>query len=288
MKNLFYLMASALLLWACQHSTTDTPLPDEGTATLSFDIINYEQMSLDEVTRATEATALAHLDMAIYNASSHELVNSKQTESGDDTYGKFSATLPYGDYVFVFLGYDGSRKAVLDNPESISFANDYVPNLFLKTVELNVSAETAASQSISLKRRVAAFKLSSEGTIPQTLNKMACVMNGGGHHLNALTGLASTTEERTSINTVASLAGKESMGISYYTFLPADETTMNFTVTATDQAGEVIRSRQFTNVPMKINQRTTYRGNFFAQDQYTQAFTLQLETDEWNEQEYNY
>ncbi|MBQ8050767.1 MAG: FimB/Mfa2 family fimbrial subunit [Bacteroidaceae bacterium] len=270
---------AALLLTACHN---DEAQPAEGMGTINFQVINYEQISLDEVTRAA-ATSLAHLEMAIYDATSHELIDSVKTTSSDANYGSFSATLPFGEYTVVFLGFDGSKASHLKNFNQIGFADNYVPNFFYKKLDLTVSEKSSGNQNISLARKVAAFSIKSEGYIPSNLSTMTIVARGGGFIFNAETGQASAVAQKTSTYNVASYAGKESIGINVYTFLPSEETTMNFTVTATDSNGEVIVSKEFADVPMKINQRTIYTGSLFGDGTSTNGFDLSLENDAWEE-----
>jgi len=273
------------MLSAC-HSE-ETEVPATGEATLSFYVQNYEQISLDKIkTRGTDATSLAHLAMAIYDASTLELAAEPTIQnSGDDEYGQFSVTLPYGNYVFVFLGYDGSRTADMQNPKTIFFADNYVPHLFAKSMELSINSESTEARTVTLSRAVACFSLTCNGDLPSTLAKMSFSAKGGSGQLNALTNFADAAQDRTyTYSNLSSYAGKSSMTINLYTFLPANESSMNFTVTAYDSEDNAIRSRTFANVPMKINQRTCYIGDFFASD----SFSLQLDNDEWDEQSFNF
>ena len=288
MKKIVLMMGTvlSLLLVACSNESENQP-NGKGMGTVSFFINNYEQVSLNAPTRAT-ATSLNHLDMAVYDAATSELVECKQTTQDDNGYGSFSITLPYGNYTIVFLGYDGSRSANLTTPTSITYADNYVPNFFYKTLSLTISSSESAAQSIALKRAVAAFTVKSNGDIPMNLNKIKVASSGGGHRFNALTGMASTVENREYTYNMASYAGKDALSISYFTFLTADETTMDFTVTALDESNAVIRSREFTSVPMRINQRSIYTGSFFSADASTQGFSLTLDDDEWTETNYTY
>lgn len=259
--------------------------PEEGEKTISFEVVNYQQVSLDDVTRATDATALAHLDMAIYDAATNALVSQTQTAKGESGYGQFSATLAYGQYTVVFLGYNGDRTANMSNPEDIWFVDNYVPNMFYKTIQLTVSAASTDVQSIVLARGVAAFWLKHDGYIPNTLNTMRITASGGGSHFNALTGFAAKVASRWTDFPLANKASDTSFGLTMYAFLPAETATMTFTAVAKDANNEVLQERVFSNVPMKINQRTTYTGQFFGSGTNVQGFSLSLETDpnQWDE-----
>ena len=279
-KTFFLLVAAALMISACSDNN-EQPQP-EGQATIRFEVTNYEQVSLDEVTRAA-ATALAHLEMAIYDASTLQLVDSIKTKSGDSGYGSFSASLPFGDYVVLFLGFDGSRQSILKNIQSIGFTENNVPNLFHKVINLTVSPSSATSQDVTLSRAVAAFSIKSQGYIPTNLQTLTIVATGGGYKLNGQTGWAANVAQRTTNFNVSAYAGKESVGVSVYSFLPSEDANMNFSVTATASNGEVLAQKDFSNVPMKINQRTIYTGSLFGDGTQTQDFNLSLENDVWND-----
>lgn len=276
-----------LALAACSSREEATQQPAEGSLTLNFRVLNYQQVSLDDVTRTTEATTLAHLDLAIYDAATSALVSSQQTTPDASDYGSFAPTLPYGEYILLFLGYDGSRTADLTSLFAIQFPDLYVPNLFYKTLTITVSDDTAAEQTVSLVRAVAAFTLKSEGSIPQNLAALRIAATGGGQVLDGRTGYATASQQERTYNAV-SQAGKTSFTLNYYTFLPAEEATMDFTVSALDGNGKEIASHTFPGVPMKINRRSIYSGDFFATDDSAPRFAVTLENDTWDEQNFNY
>lgn len=287
----FLLVITATILIACNDDDTAV----DGNKAITFLVTNYEQSSLDDVAAnapalaaSTSATSLAHLDIAVYDSESHALITSEQKNTGDEDYGSFSVTLPYGNYIVVFLGYAGSRQANLSSVESICFADDYVPDLFLKKIDLNVSASTTTTKAVTLSRAVAAFRLKSNYDIPADLSKMVVTANGGGHHLNALTGYAKEAEERSYTYDVSSFAGTTDLAITVYTFLTSNSSTMTFAASALNGSDEEIRSRTFTSVPMKINQKTTYTGSFFTDGVGISNLSLSLDTNEWNDANYSY
>lgn len=288
MKHTLSLLLSTalLLLGSCQSDEPAAPQPS-GMGSITFDVINYEQYAFDDVTRAS-VTLLDHLDMAVYDAVADTLVNLVQQKKGEDGYGSFSATLPYGKYNVVFLGYQGSRIANMDSPTSIYFEDDYVPNLFHKYLTLTIEQKENAAQSIVLNRVVAAFTVKVNDIAPSNLTKMEFNCLGGGHRLNGLTGLAFQTDERTYTFDVSKYAEQSAFSVSLYTFLADNETEMNFTVKALDNEGGVIKVHEFDEVPMKLNRITRYSGDFFADPRGTQGFSLSINGEKWDEADFNY
>ncbi len=286
MKHTLSLLLSTalLLLGSCQSDEPAAPQPS-GMGSITFDVINYEQYAFDDVTRASSTDTLDNLDMAIYDMTADTLVYYEPQKKKDKDYGSFSATLPYGDYNVVFLGYQGERKAKVDSPTNIYFENDFVPDFFYKSTSISIAKTQKNTQSISLERAVAAFDLISIGKIPANLNYISITTNDGSHHFNALKGLADKTEKRTQlIKSVKKLfAGKDSLSVNYYTFLTSNESKMSFSVTAYDTLENEIRTHVFEDAPMKINRRTRFTGDFFAEPRGKQGFTLSDKKQEWKD-----
>ena len=45
---------------------------------------------------------------------------------------------------------------------------------------------------------------------------------------------------------------------------------------------------EFDEVPMKLNRRTRYSGDFFADPRGTQGFSLSINGENWDEADFNY
>lgn len=280
------LLAVLFILTSCRHSREDlVPDTERQTGTVEFQVANYEQFEYEDMTRAMTITDLAHLDMAVYDSASHELVTHIHKVPADAGYGKFSTTLPYGSYYFVFLGYVGTKEAIVDDIEGICFEEDFVAHTFYKLLQVNVSKSQTNTQSVILTRCVAEFNLKLKGGIPSDMGKLTISSNGGSHHLNALTGKGKEVEPRSYTYNAAGYAGKDTLSVNFYSYLTGDEATMDFTATAYNQSQSIIRSREFTNVPMKINQRTIYSGNFFDDDH---NFQITVDNTEWDTEEFTY
>lgn len=294
MKNFItLLLVAASFAFAACHNSNEESLPlTPQTGTIDFLISPYEIDNFDGLTRAaTSIESLAHLDMAVYDAVSDELVTHIHQIPTDEGYGQFSATLPFGSYNIVFLGYEGSRQANVETPTSIYFPDNFVPHMFYKTIPLTISTTKANTQPIALTRCVGGFIFNHQGELcPANLDKISISVKDGSHHFNALTGKATNIESRTYTYDGAKVyAGKDNLLVNFYTFLTSDEEVhMNFTVSALDEEQKEIRTRSFENVPMKINQRTSYTGDFFAKDESVNGFQVTIENKDWIQKEYEY
>lgn len=279
-KRLSILLATLLcLLTACTHTEITA---DEDSKTIAFNITNYMQYDLGEGTRATSvasATALTHLALGIFDSDTKKMVGTLQKQNKEDEgYGSFTATLPYGKYTLVFLGYGGSQDCVMNNPEQISFKEGGVPQTFLCTRELTVNASTQAQSSIVLRRVVAGFRVQLDDQIPANATKFHLQTDGGGCQLNALTGKASAKTGRDyDISIPEDYKNKDERSVNMYLFLNESSEEMSIQVSAADQQGHTIASHNFTSVPMQVNTLTVYKGQFFAGQAY--GFGLTVEED---------
>lgn len=291
MKNLALSLVTMTAVCTASCQQNEPAAAPTGEKTITFHVVNYDQTPLDNsLTRAADATSLAHLALAVYDAATLKpATEAKIQDSGQTGYGSFSLTLPYGDYVIVFLGYDNNRTPNLSDPRNITFTDNYVPNLFCKSLNLKVDESAQGVQRVSLSRAVACFSLVCEDAMPATLNSLKYTIQGGSGSLNALTGYATEAQERTfTFANLTAWAGKSGMTVNLYTFLPSQETEMDFTITAQDAQGANLRTRTFKAVPMRINQRTRYTGSFFAADAAATQFVLELDNNVWTEENHNY
>ncbi len=284
----FFFLFSSLLIAACSQSETATV--SKGEAELNFNVLNYEQVSLDSLTRATEVSALNHLAMGIYDAATMQLVQQATIQDkADEGYGQFSARLSYGKYHIVFLGYDTNRTIHMEAPKRIYWDNHTVTNTFHHCLTLDVNEETASAHSIVLKRVVGRFSLRVQGNVPETLSQFRVQMQNGFYSLDATTGLGNSGDERDYTFTGHNKhSADETFDIDFYAFLPQESCTATITVQAQDADGNTLRERTFADVPMKQNQLTRYTGDFFAPDGVNSQFSLMLETDVWDEKDFEF
>ena len=290
MKKITLILAAALTLLTACHSDDDTTPTTAEVGRITFEVVNYQQYSMDDPTRAETypVDELAHLDLAVYKTESNALILQQHQKKGDEGYGTFSASLPYGSYNVVMLGYQGSREAIIDDITAICYKDDYVPDFFYDKQSITINEAETEAKAVVLKRAVACFNLISSGKNPSNLKSISFTSNGGSHHFNALTGMGSKVESRTYTFDATKSAAADTLNYGFFTFLTSEEATMNFTVTAKDSEGNVLRTRDFENVPMKINQRTQYKGRFFDPDKGTSGYTLSLEGKAWNDVPYTY
>ena len=278
----------SVMLCACSNETSTIPEEEGNSKTFTFQVTNYMQYAMDEGTRAaiapSESKRIQHLALGIFDATTNTLVAPVQIQNKTDQgYGSFTAKLNYGTYRLVFLGYGGSNSILkMENPEEISFENNTLPQTFLSSSVFTVDANTAATTSVVLKRVVSGFELTMADAISSRTSGIKIVSTGGGLVLNAKTGFAkASTGRENTIDIPESYHGQTGKSVIFYLFLPTNEESMDITASAVDENGEAFIERTFANVPMKINTRTTYQGNFFVDMPH--GFSITME-DDWGEE----
>lgn len=279
------LMAVVMSVTSCQNGSEEVTNIN-GKANITFNVINYQQQGLDDVTTgefgtraAGDVSVLAHLALAVYDAEGNIYTTVEQNR-GDDGYGTFSLNVPYGKYSFVFIGYDGSHAVQFNDPTRITFTDNYVPNCFCSTLTTTISDGANLNEQISLTRCVGCFSIRCSNGVPDDMMAMSYTTTGGGTALNPFTGFAASTTTRTGkIDFSNTTNRKNTQTANIYCFLPDNTATMTFNLSADREDGTPIRTRTFSDVPMKMNQRIYYTGDFFADDA---AFTLTLTNADWD------
>jgi hypothetical protein len=133
----------------------------------------------------------------------------------------------------------------------------------------------ATTHDLTLTRATSLLRFIIDDELPSDLYRIKLLYTGGSGVLNAVTGYGGNVDSRQ--EKLYRVDGYTApLTLPVYTFLQEDEGMLNLTVTAMDEANNVLLERKFTDIPMKRNMITEYRGAFFEHDN---AFTLTAETD---------
>ena len=266
---------------SCQSAPEEVADPDN-LCTIKFSVNNYEQVSFDDVSASSSSaltradiptdhpSTLAHLIVAVFDAESgKQACQPIQHDQSDYTttpeaYPKFSVTLPYGRYRLLALGYNGTRQCNIAFINRISWEDDYVPNTFYYYEEFTLDQNTNLDKRLTLKHAVAAFQIQAEDAIPSELEKMRFSSTAGGSALNALTGFAAQNVGRISVIEVpANYVGKKGVPFTVYLFLPEEQINCNYNVQALGKKDAVLYGKTFSDVPLRIDYLTSWKGTFF-------------------------
>jgi len=106
--------------------------------------------------------------------------------------------------------------------------------------------------------------VTAEDMLPSTLRKMRFSCSAGGTVLDGTTGFAPQSTGRTSeIVVPADSLGKNNIDFTTYLFLPEEQIMTDYSVQAIGDNGVVLNEKRFSNVPLRINYLTQWRGNAF-------------------------
>ena len=204
------------------------------------------------------------LNIMVFTESGEKAFDKVKTQnSDDDNFGTLSLTLPEGKYQIVAVGHSSTKSATIKSPTQIQFTAADGEKLtdtfsYYGTIEVSNKQET---HDLKMTRVVAMFRLKLTDTeVPSEVVKMKFEYTGGSANYNAVTGQGITKSSQTENRNVSSDNIYE-----VYTFpYMSDTGELKVTVSALDNAGNVIKSRVFEKVPITVNMITEYKGQFFS------------------------
>lgn len=232
-------------------------------------------------TKATLSEAFTRLSAWIISNDGKKISEIEQTIE-DSGFGAIETNIPYGEYTLVIVGHSGGKSAMINEQKEISFQEAKLTDTFLYAESLTVEEGKDIEISAVMKRAIAKFTLHVMDAIPEGAAEMVMTIQGGGRVLNVTTELAITSvEQMRNIAIPASYIGKAGSNFSFYIFMPEKEKAITINTAVKNEDGDVLYERAFTDVPMKINQLTTYSGELFKAGS-NMSITLVV-TTEWNE-----
>lgn len=266
-----WLCAATVAMAGCVNSIPDD---DETIEENEIKRICFQaKMETEPMSRAALKDAFNVLDYR--RVTSGVIARSVAQKAQDENFGCIEDVLPYGKHTCFFVGHQSEITSMTaDGIASFSKVTD----TFSAKAELEVNAQTDASQSITLIRRVAKLEIVCTDALPDNLKTMEMVIEGGSVTLNAATGKGgAVTTQRKTIQIPTSNIGVKNCTFSSYVFLPEESGTVKLTATAKDAGGSIISTHTFDSVEMQTNYITRYTGGLFSEDQ---SFQLSVDS-EW-------
>ena len=289
MKKLFIpaMLLAGLVIVGCskeeQESTvTDTNTEQQygwerDTITISFapQYTTSPMESRQATTRATTsiASVCTHLDVWIEHEG--DVIDIHQS-STDANFGTITAVLDKRyTYTINAVAHKCDGNATLADGV-ISFPDDKVTHAMV--YQGTVSPATTTNLSAEMTRIVANFKLETTDAIPDEAKKMRFTISDVYNRWNVSTG-ATNKLDRTSEVNIGSRRADGTAVFSVYAIVTDAETTHNVTVSALDANDAVLQTRTFTGVTLRNGYKTSYRGQFFIDTDFTSTFTVADWTD---------
>ena len=275
------LLVSSIALTSCEKAILDEDNTEtqttaqEANANVVIRISNVKQVGYNQQTRAlVDITGYSsRLNFVLYKDG--EKVKSLSQMQGDEGYGQVAFSLMPGTYKVLVLAHSSKGNPTLSDPEAIKFDNSIsYSDTFYYYGDINVGNQ-ATTHDLTLTRATSLLRFIIDDDIPASVAKIHFYYTGGSGVLDALTGYGANVDSRQQkLYNITGLSAP--LTLPLYTFLQADEGQLDLKVVAQDKDGNPVLEREFTDIPMKRNMITEYRGAFFEHDN---AFTLTAETD---------
>lgn len=205
-------------------------------------------------------------------------VTSRSQLKEDAGFGETTVKLDAGIYKLLVLAHSSKGgNPTLSDPENIQFTNTLgYSDTFSYYGDLEVTNEVMTHE-ITLTRVSSLLLFTVTDDLPANVTHMYFYYTGGSGVLNAVTGYGGNVNSKQEKN--VNVSGMTSpLAINVYTFLQADEGSLNLKINALDANSNVVASRQFSNIPVKRNVVTEFKGSFFKEE----SFTFVADT-EWSD-----
>ena len=272
--SVFALMMVTALMSSCEKmvSSESTEVKNVEKANVVLRVTHFEQVPLNNMTRAAVDSVCTRLNFAVYDADGvrKELVSQKK---GDDDFGVASLSLEEGDYHLVIVGHSGQNNPSFKANEKVSITGKDMTDTFWNSDELHVGSENI-SKNILLKRIVSLVCFIPEDDVPTGVDSIQISYRGSRGTFDGLTGYGSTTAQQ---NVSLSLRNSDSK-IEFYMIPRAEVDSLDVTV-ETFAAMQRQTQKVIENIPVRRNSATICRGVLFDNESSTHGTTATVTVD---------
>jgi hypothetical protein len=204
------------------------------------------------------------------------LVQQIHQVSTDADFGTPTLNLSVGSHHIYFIASRGSGATLSTENHTITFTR--VLDTFYKDYEINVTATSNGSRSVTLDRIVTKLTAIIADAIPEGAATFNLTPEAWHYGIDYTTGLpiSATPSQTITINIPSSEIGVTNEHLSIFGFSTEDEWTTNLQLNCKKADGTILGSAVLTNVPLKRNRITEYTGPLFSSNGLT---TVGLSTD---------
>lgn len=276
-------LALCLPLGSCSKALDTVSEQDNGNIIqLNLSVFSIEQIPFSQyMTRGGSypADVCSKISYAVYSGTGDNMTKQqKNQDSGDSGFGTVSFNLEEGTYKIVVIAHNGDGNPTMTSPSKISFNNKEglkMTDTYLYCADVTVTPENHELQ-LELKRIVAKFLLHLEDSaIPEEVTQLKFEYTGGSSTLDALTGKGCVASKQS--ETIDCREGV--FDYSVYTFIRDDSNTLKMKVSALNSSGEVLKEKEFSDVPVSLNYITKYSGQMFDKAILSSAFEIVIDND---------
>jgi hypothetical protein len=227
-------------------------------------------------TRSLEADGKSMTDLWVLDYIGTTLVQQIHQVSTDADFGTPTLNLSVGSHHIYFIASRGSGATLSTENHTITFTR--VLDTFYKDYEINVTATSNGSRSVTLDRIVTKLTAIIADAIPEGAATFNLTPEAWHYGIDYTTGLpiSATPSQTITINIPSSEIGVTNEHLSIFGFSTEDEWTTNLQLNCKKADGTILGSAVLTNVPLKRNRITEYTGPLFSSNGLT---TVGLSTD---------
>lgn len=291
MKKYFFIAAiAAMTFTSCERnpdpemapvnaSITVDDTPMQTHATITFACQGFEMTPFG--TRSLEADGKVMTDLWILDylvgldgiELSQDPIHQVST---DEDFGTPTLNLSVGSHHVYFIASRGSGATLSTENHTITFTR--VLDTFYKDYEINVTATSNGSRSVTLDRIVTKLTTVITDAIPEDAATFNITPEAWHYGIDYTTGLpiSATASQTITINIPSSEIGVTNERLSIFGFSTEDEWTTNLTLNCKKADGTILGSAVLADVPLKRNRITEYTGPLFSSSGST---TVGLSTD---------
>ena len=244
--------------------------PEEPTDTVVT--ISFTRFDMQPMTRAAVADVSTKLDLWITDG--EETTEVHQDKTSDTNFGTVTVTLDRTKtYTLYAVAHKANSAATLEDG---IITTDKFTDTFWYTTTFSPSTSTVIS--CEMQRIVGCFRMETTDAIPDEVAKMSFTITGSGTAWS-VNGTSANVAERTSTINISSRNSDGTAAFNVYIYAADLTSTTTVTILARSLTadGTPVDSKTFTDVPIRANHRTIYRGEFSTNESMAMTFT----TEEW-------
>ena len=246
--------------------------------TITFNCRGFDFSSEPFGTRALEADGKTMTDLWVLdypNGQTAPTIQIHQTSSDED-FGSPTLNLAVGSHHVYFIASRGQDATIDTDAHTITFGK--VRDTFYMDYEINVTATSNGSRSVTLERIVTKFTAIITDAIPEgaaTFNMTPSQWYYGWDYV-AGTPTTATTSQAITINIPASEIGNTDESLNIFGFSSDTEWTTDIALDCKTSTGSILGTATIADVPLKQNRITTFSGPLFSANGLT---TVSLSSD---------
>ena len=273
----YALMALAVAALTACNSEDMHEADTSKTVAMTFNVQGDFTLTTHDFTRALTADGRDMTDVWVIDYVGTQWQQTIHQQAGDADFGTPTMNLAVGSHHIYFIASRGSGATLSTENHTITFTR--VLDTFYKDYEINVTATSNGSRSVTLDRIVTKLTTVITDAIPENAATFNLTPEAWHYGIDYTTGLpiSATASKTITINIPSSEIGFTNEHLSIFGFSTEDEWTTNLTINCKKADGTILGSAVLANVPLKRNRITEYTGPLFSS---SGATTVSLST-EW-------